>query len=400
MPQTHAAVLTTALALVAGLSLAPLFGAASGGVIGYREKWAFQKADGADAFSTTAGYSNFHTSRPPASLNTTNASLDALSAPAGGVGTALGVWLAASGATAATLAVLALLGRTRGPALAPIAFFLSAGLLITLAVFYGIVGSRLAALAKAAGSLGSRPPILPYWGWITSLLSGLGWLLVPAAAKGLGTGPPGGLCGGRRGAGADAGAAGAATTKLADPEAPAVGPLGAGDSGKGASAVAAGAAAAAAAAAAGGAAAAARRDPAREPVASGGFLGRLLSRSREPTADPEAGGEAGPSSVAATAPPAAPPRAYSRSESAAAAKAAAHSIAAAALAKAGLPSPTAAEKKALAAVAAEGVDVQASVDEAVAAAAAAAAADLAAAKATAVELKRALTLELGPEERP
>ena len=418
--QTHTLALTTLLALTAALAAAPLFGAARGGVVGYNQRWAFQRGTNpvAPLFSTTAGYAGYSSSRgTPASGD-----LWDLTHASGGVGTALGCWLGAAAATAAAAAVLALFGRARGPALVPVAAFLGLGLILVLCIYYGIVGVALARAASSENALGKRPPIWPNWGWITAALSGIGWLLVPLLARGLGEGPPGGVCGPRTlDGGADDTTATAAAAKLAAAERGEAGelpPSTSARSGGGGGGLTA--AAAATTAAAGAAAAAARRtkpaaggDDAPKPAAggveagmaaappkSGSFLARAFSRggskSEAATVDEDATAQSGGAPVFSDK----IKRLFSRSASVVEAESAAHAITAAALAKAGLTPPSADEAASLAAVAAEAASLQEKVDAVVTGAAGAAAADLAEAKATAVELKRALTLELVPGDLP
>ena len=420
--QTHNLALTTLLALTSALAAAPLFGAARGGVVGYNQRWAFQRGTNpvSDLYSTSAGYAGYSASRGTPS----SGDLWDLNRAAGGVGTALGCWLGAAAAAAAAAAILALFGRARGPSLLPLSIVLGGGLLATLAVFYAIVGLALARAASSDAALGKRPPIWPNWGWITGALSGIGWLLAPLLARGLGEGPPGGVCStSALDGGADDTTAAAVAAKLAAAERgegagglpPSTSARSGGGGGGGGGLTAA---AAATTAAAGAAAAAARRtkpaagDDAPKPAAGGGeagtapppqksgsFLSRAFSRggskSEAATVDEEAAAQSGaPASSDKIK------RLFSRSASVVEAESAAHVTTTAALAKAGLPPPSAGEAASLAAVAAEAQSLQDKVDAVVTGAAAAAAADLADAKATAVELKRALTLELAPGQLP
>ena len=247
--------LASLLLLTAALSLAPLFGASSAGMLAYAQRWAYQRDSMTSPFSVGAGYANFHASRGPvasAPLSSLPGSVVSRASP--GLGVALAALLAASAAAALVLSLASLAGRGLlglpggAPLLSVVPAVLGASLLAVAGLFYGFTATGLRShSAEAEGALGSRPPIFPSWGWVLSVLAAVGWLLVPGFAAGAAARPAGGrLFGGKRGegGGGGSGAAGAAGTEVA-----AAADIEAGRGKRVATAAAAGAATAAAAAA-------------------------------------------------------------------------------------------------------------------------------------------------------
>ena len=301
--------LASLLLLTAALSLAPLFGASSAGMLAYAQRWAYQRDSMTSPFSVGAGYANFHASRGPvasAPLSSLPGSVVSRASP--GLGVALAALLAASAAAALVLSLASLAGRGLlglpggAPLLSVVPAVLGASLLAVAGLFYGFTATGLRShSAEAEGALGSRPPIFPSWGWVLSVLAAVGWLLVPGFAAGAAARPAGGrLFGGKRGegGGGGSGAAGAAGTEVA-----AAADIEAGRGKRVATAAAAGAATAAAAAASAKSKASTSSADAEE----------VPDASADAVASAKAGGEeeaaAAAAAAAAAEPAAAPPSA-------------------------------------------------------------------------------------------
>ena len=295
--------LASLLLLTAALSLAPLFGASSAGMLAYAQRWAYQRDSMTSPFSVGAGYANFHASRGPvasAPLSSLPGSVVSRASP--GLGVALAALLAASAAAALVLSLASLAGRGLlglpgvAPLLSVVPAVLGASLLAVAGLFYGFTATGLRShSAEAEGALGSRPPIFPSWGWVLSVLAAVGWLLVPGFAAGAAARPAGGrLFGGKRGegGGGGSGAAGAAGTEVA-----AAADIEAGRGKRVATAAAAGAATAAAAAASAKSKASTSSADAEE----------VPDASADAVSSAKAGGEEEAAAAAAAAEPAAAP---------------------------------------------------------------------------------------------